>query len=767
GDALDASGNDRHGTLMGNAALLDVGLHGGAISFDGSTGYVNVDGYKGVNMDANGVQQEFSISNWVRCTFTSGDREMVTWGTSAGRQRLTWRVHQSTLRTEHAAGNLRGNTVITDGEWHHVALTVAEGANLRPEVTKLYVDGVEDTYKSGSDNPYELTPNVDVRIGMSGPQNGRYFLGDLDDVRIYTRVLDPNEIAELAIRPKSYLADPASGALIEEVSVLLGWTPGGNAVEHDVYFGTVADLGADQLLGRQAANSALATDLQKDTTYYWRVDDVAADGTVVTGDTWSFWVPPRSSYDPGIDDGSKILGTSANLSWSGGFTPIMHNVNFGTDPAALVPVSMMQMDATYDTGELEPDTTYYWRIDEFYGVDTVEGQVWSFSTTPVLPLSADPNLVGQWTFDGDSGGVVLDQSGHGGHAALAGDVQLVAGIDGDALSFDGSGGDYAEATNHLGVPGTQSRTVMAWIKTADYGEIASWGQNVAGQKWIFRVQESNGTLGAIRVEVNGGYQVGSIDVRDDEWHHVAAVLADDGSPDVNEISLYVDGFLENNSASLDEPIATADGVVRIGQSPWGTRPFAGLIDSVRIYDKAFTEDEMRQLHGDLAIAWQPQPEFGANVEVVGVALSWTPGDDAAEHDVYLGTDADAVAAADATDASGIYRGRQAETTLATELLDFDAAYYWRVDEVAADGTVTAGKVWPFSTAADLTIFDEVTPLDYDTSVDPFASEISLDLDPAQDWTDPVGRIAVNYTGNAAPGSVTVDDVNGTTTVTGR
>ena len=49
-----------------------------------------------------------------------------------------------------------------------------------------------------------------------------------------------------------------------------------------------------------------------------------------------------------------------------------------------------------------------------------------------------------------------------------------------------------------------------------------------------------------------------------------------------------------------------------------------------IYNRAFSEDEMRQLYGNLAIAWQPQPELGAAVEVIGVSLAWTAGDGAAE-----------------------------------------------------------------------------------------------------------------------------------------
>ena len=173
------------------------------------------------------------------------------------------------------------------------------------------------------------------------------------------------------------------------------------------------------------------------------------------------------------------------------------------------------------------------------------------------------------------------------------------------MAFTGSTSDYVEAPEAPNVTGIHSRTATAWIKTTEYGEIVSWGDNIAGQKWIFRVQESNGTLGAIRVEVNGGYQVGSTDVRDDEWHHVAAVLDSDGTPDATEIALYVDGILEANSATLDEPINTAAGVVRIGLAPWHNRPFNGLIDDVRIYSRPLSNAELAGLAGRIAPVAKP------------------------------------------------------------------------------------------------------------------------------------------------------------------
>jgi hypothetical protein len=213
--------------------------------------------------------------------------------------------------------------------------------------------------------------------------------------------------------------------------------------------------------------------------------------------------------------------------------------------------------------------------------------------TAVAPSSA--NLEAQYLFDGN----LLDGSGNNRNGDPCGVIAYAAGVAGQALELRGTpGNSFVNVPAYPGVVGTQSRTVSAWIKTHLMGEIASWGQNVAGQKWIFMVQVANGVVGAIRVEVNGGYVVGSTDLRDDQWHHVAAVLTDDGSPNANEIALYVDGKLELLSASADEPINTAaDGVLRIGESPWHTRPYFGQIDDLRVYSRAMPQAELANLAG--------------------------------------------------------------------------------------------------------------------------------------------------------------------------
>ena len=690
---------------------------------------------------------------------------------------------------------------INSNEWHAVAFVLRDGADAQEDDKfEMWMDGAligkapgGQMYNHGNDNSFGYSKNNTVYPDGAGGSatasgEGSYFEGIISEVWILNQALTEAELAPLMVGPQPVgeplFLDPPDGILVEATSQMLQWRPGELAASHNVYMGTDYDevaagtaAAVNTTLGLVTAGIAggpIPEGLVPDTTYYWRVESVndLHPESPWSSEVLSIWITPRRAYAPQPADGLiNVVDLETDLSWTAGWSPIMHQVYFGTDPdqVANAAGAPLVMDVGYDPGPLAPDTTYYWRVDEFYGTETVKGPVWSFSTVPEVPLADDPNLVAWYTLDEGVGLTAIDWSGHGGHGQLAGDVLWAEGIDGGALAFDGSGGDYVEAPDAPNVTGMHSRTVSAWIKTTNYGEIASWGQDSAGQKWIFRVQESNGTLGAIRVEVNGGYQVGSIDVRDDEWHHTAAVLADDGSPDVMEIALYVDGFLENNSAQLDEPIDTAAGVVRIGQSPWGSRPFNGLIDDVRIYDKAFTEDEMRLAFGDVLIAWQPEPVIGAVGDIWRMAqLSWTPGDGAVEHDVYLGTDQDAVAAADAADTTGIYCGRQAEATYSAGLA-WSTTYYWRIDEVAADGTIAAGHIWSFSTTDEIVLYDEVTPFPYDNSADPFLSEVELELDPAQDWTGGcgggIGAIAIAYDGLTAPGSVT--EADGVYTVVGR
>ena len=106
-------------------------------------------------------------------------------------------------------------------------------------------------------------------------------------------------------------------------------------------------------------------------------------------------------------------------------------------------------------------------------------------------------------------------------------------------------------------------------------------------------------------------------------------------------------------------------------------------------------------------AIKPNPSNGAASATQTPILRWTAGDSAASHDVYFGTDEQAVRDADA--GSPEYKG---STDLGTESLDpgkldWDTTYYWRIDAVndLDASSPWVGEVWSFKTADFLVIDD--------------------------------------------------------------
>ena len=516
--------------------------------------------------------------------------------------------------------------------------------------------------------------------------------------------------------PLAFGPDPRDGTMLEATTAILGWKAGDFAVSHDVYLGeSFEEVSAatresqDLFVGSTTDTSQLVgvpEALTPGQTYYWRIDEVNDTNAESPwkGNVWSFWVRPAIAWDPTPADEVKFVHTEQDLSWEIGIGTLFHTVYFGEsfdEVNDAVAGGFMTADATYDPGPLAADTTYYWRVDEFAGTVPLKGDVWSFTTVPEVAVT-DPNLTLWWTLDEAMGATAVDWSGHGYHGIVYGDAQWTDGYQGTALTFEND--VYVEAADHPGITGTAPRTCCAWIKTTTANRtIMSWGQNVAGQKWRMRADATGG----LRVEVNGGYHYGITNIADGRWHHVAVTFEDDGTPDALDTLLYVDGQLDATAASLDEPIDTAAGPVRIGESPWHNAPFLGQIDDARVYDKVLTAEEIQQvMRGNPLLAGDPQPGRGATVDIRDISvLSWSAGDTAASHDVYFGTDRDAVAAAD-KDAPE-FQGNQVGASLSLPgLVEFGGGdYYWRIDEVEADGTVHAGSIWKFTVPAYLIVED--------------------------------------------------------------
>ncbi len=378
GYVVDYSGYNLHGTLRGDPQLLE-GHDGGALEFDGSDDYVSIDGYKGI-LGPN----PFSITAWINTSDVEGT--MMGWGSTAGgTTRVEFRINGDRLRCE-SSGNVQGDTTLPDGEWIRVAVTVKAGAIIDdPDVT-LYLNGqVDNRTSTGGSAALNMAAGYDVTIARRHTGGSRWLGALIDDLRLYDKELTELDIKVISGFVMSGSPDPADGAKLVDTFAILGWTPGPFGAEFDVYFGTNPTPGADELVGRVSEPTHFATGLVEGETYYWRVDDVEADGTTIhTGDLWSFWIPPKGAYNPQPADGQAVTDTETDLSWAVDWNPVMYVVHFGTDADqvtnALAGFGPPLMETGFDPGLLELDTTYYWRADVFYGT-WVTGPVWSFTVS--------------------------------------------------------------------------------------------------------------------------------------------------------------------------------------------------------------------------------------------------------------------------------------------------------------------------------------------------------------------------------------------------
>ncbi|MBN2315350.1 MAG: LamG domain-containing protein [Sedimentisphaerales bacterium] len=151
----------------------------------------------------------------------------------------------------------------------------------------------------------------------------------------------------------------------------------------------------------------------------------------------------------------------------------------------------------------------------------------------------------------------------------------------------------------------------------------------------------------------------------------------------------------------------------VGGAPTGTTTYnPGPLEREKVY--YWRVDEFDAVNTHKGNIWSfttpgavgnPQPAYDATDVGMNATLSWTAADSAASHELYFGTDKEAVRTADASSAE--YKGSK---TLGAEshdpgLLEAGTNYYWRVDEVDAQGNVAKGPLWVFTTGAFLLVDD--------------------------------------------------------------
>ncbi|MBW7992488.1 MAG: hypothetical protein FVQ84_21075 [Planctomycetes bacterium] len=204
---------------------------------------------------------------------------------------------------------------------------------------------------------------------------------------------DPNSpwkgnVWSFSIPPKTaYLPDPADAAEAVGVNASLSWTGGFGAKLHTVYFGDNfddVDNAAGGLPQGDATYSSGPLEMAK--TYYWRVDEFDGFGTH-KGNVWSF-ITEGAVGSPSPAQGAVDVTQTPVLTWVPGVFADTYDVYFGSDATSLELKGSGALGAeSFEPGQLEWNTTYYWRVDEANNANADSpwtGPLWSFTTANFL-----------------------------------------------------------------------------------------------------------------------------------------------------------------------------------------------------------------------------------------------------------------------------------------------------------------------------------------------------------------------------------------------
>ncbi len=301
---------------------------------------------------------------------------------------------------------------------------------------------------------------------------------------------------------------------------------------------------------------------------------------------------------------------------------------------------------------------------------------------------ADPNHIGWWKLDETSGTTAVDSSGNGNVGTLIGDPLWVSGWIGGALDLDGDG-DYVDCGNDPIFDVTDEITVAAWVTIRSIP--TQWVAVVAKGEYAWRLSNDSSDprfhfgitiWSESNPSVNGATAVGY-----DEWHHVA------GTYDGSYIDFYLDGVLD---ATIDNNtgIGTNTYSVLIGENPGAAgRHWDGIIDDVRIYNRALSQAEIEALMPPQLKATVPNPSDKAIITTETVTLSWTAGETAVKHHLYIGESFEDVKSG----IGGTDQGLIDQPAYDGYTWEIGKTYYWRVEEAKADGTaIHPGDVWSFT-----------------------------------------------------------------------
>ncbi|MFB6150717.1 MAG: LamG-like jellyroll fold domain-containing protein [Haloarculaceae archaeon] len=240
GSADDASGSG----LDGSKVNVDSGMGAfgtPAFSFDGTDGYVNINGLDNIHSGTS------SLAMWIKTRSGGGNNFWSAPGITGvekywGGNDIFWGWIDYQGRIGIRAGNnygARSATPIDDGQWHHVVLTYNESDGR----VQVFVDGTRvdtgDTRAGGTTTAFSSFGRIEDTGGTP-----EYFEGKIDEIRSYDRVLTGHEVARLSRTNGTMVTGWKTGSTIDGSDAVLQYgadVPTGTSINVTVTADTNGD----------------------------------------------------------------------------------------------------------------------------------------------------------------------------------------------------------------------------------------------------------------------------------------------------------------------------------------------------------------------------------------------------------------------------------------------------------------------------------------------------------------------------------------------
>jgi hypothetical protein len=211
-------------------------------------------------------------------------------------------------------------------------------------------------------------------------------------------------------------------------------------------------------------------------------------------------------------------------------------------------------------------------------------------------------LVGFWSFDGsdvdlsDSTAEVKDVSGKNNDGDAKKGAKPAIGKLGQGYEFDGSD-DYVEILTPSGLSSSDSFTVTAWVDGAsqsDNTRIVNYGNTSANQGGFILGQTSSGKIRAYTDAGGGSWNqiTGNTSFDDGNWHLI--VMTYNGSTDTRQ--LYLDGEKDGSETHGYDNSPSNPGISLGNRLDSQSEGQKGVVDNVRIYDRALSASEIDKLY---------------------------------------------------------------------------------------------------------------------------------------------------------------------------